>query len=106
MTVNSASLFSPIEARKPKLAVVVIGVGRRGVVATRRLLTTFCPSQSACKVSRVICSIRPTDLIWLQPHEQRQRRVPSFVAGSVCIPPSRTRGESQPLHARHVGRDP
>jgi hypothetical protein len=31
MTVDSASLFAPIEARKPKLAVVAIGVDRRGV---------------------------------------------------------------------------
>jgi hypothetical protein len=31
MSVNSASLFAPIEARKPKLAVVAIGIRRRGV---------------------------------------------------------------------------
>jgi hypothetical protein len=31
MSVNSASLFAPIEARKPKLAVVEIGVRRRTV---------------------------------------------------------------------------
>jgi hypothetical protein len=31
MTANSATLFALIEARKPKLAVILIGVRRRGV---------------------------------------------------------------------------